>query len=169
MSQSRKRRSRQTHSRSDHARHGEEGFTCVQCRQYVSCDPSVSGVQNRNHCSYCLWSRHVDFRDAGDRLAACREGMQPIGLTTKRSRNKYARDNDGELMLIHRCTGCDKLVINRIAADDSTDALRELFERSLELGPAVLDELAGSGVTALTAQDRALVHRQLFGDGSPSL
>jgi hypothetical protein len=167
MAQSRNRRSHQHRSRSDHARHGEEGFTCLQCGQYVSCDPGVSGVQNRNHCPACLWSRHVDLRDAGDRLAACRAAMRPIGLTTKRSRNKYARGNDGELMIIHRCTGCDKLVINRIAADDSTGALCELFERSLELGPAVVDELAGSGVTALAEQDRALVQRHLFGNGPP--
>ena len=36
-------------------------------------------------------------------------------LTIKRSRNKYAGTRDGELMLIHRCTICAKLAINRIA------------------------------------------------------
>jgi hypothetical protein len=143
----------------------EQSFTCVHCRLPVTCAPSVAGVHNRNHCPLCLWSRHMDWRAAGDRLSSCRAPMEPVGLTTKRSRNKYARERDGELMLVHRCTGCGKPVINRVAADDSADAILELFERSLAAGPDLAAALAAEGVTLLAAEEDELLRRRLFGLG----
>lgn len=128
------------------------------------CAPRIAGVQNRNHCPACLWSRHLDSRAAGDRLSACRAAMQPIGLTTKRSRNKYAQGRDGELMLIHRCTRCATIIINRIAADDSAAALLEVFEESWAGGATVAAELAERGVELLTIHDHDLVRQRLFGE-----
>lgn len=90
--------------------------------------------------------------------------MEPIGLTTKRSRNKYASEYDGELMLIHRCLGCETIVINRIAADDSTAALLEIFDRSHTLPAITKAECDRTGVRLLTAHDRELLRRRLFGD-----
>lgn len=90
--------------------------------------------------------------------------MEPIGLTTKRSKNKYARERDGELMLIHRCTGCAKIVINRIGGDDSSAAILEVFDSSCASGLVLPAELGASDVSILTAADRELVHRRLFGD-----
>jgi hypothetical protein len=90
--------------------------------------------------------------------------MQAIGLTTKRCRNKYAEDCSGELMIIHRCTRCEKPVINRIAADDSAAALFELFAGSSQRSAALQAELADCGVYVLTPADSALVRRRLFGD-----
>lgn len=124
----------------------------------------MAGVQNRNHCPACLWSRHLDGRKAGDRLAGCRAAMEPIGLTTKRSRNKYATERDGELMLIHRCTGCTKIVINRIAADDSAMAILELFEGTLMAGAQFNAALATGDIAPLTEGDRELVQKRLFGN-----
>jgi hypothetical protein len=46
-------------------------FKCGHCHAFVSMEPILSGVQNRNHCPYCLWSRHLDLYEAGDRLSAC--------------------------------------------------------------------------------------------------
>ncbi|KAB8139827.1 RNHCP domain-containing protein [Chloroflexia bacterium SDU3-3] len=138
-------------------------FTCVGCGLPVVCDPLASGVQNRNHCPACLTSRHMDWRTAGDRLSSCRAAMEPVGLTTKRSRNKYARERDGELMLIHRCSGCGKLVINRIAADDSADALLELFARSQQAPPELLALLRDEDLAMLTPDDEDLVRERLFG------
>jgi hypothetical protein len=124
-------------------------------------------VQNRNHCPYCLWSRHLDWREAGDRMSNCRAPMEPVGLTTKWSRNKYASERDGELMIIHWCTGCGKLVINRIAADDGAEDLLALFERSLAPSPGFQHELDLLGVAPLGAGDSALVWRRLFGGVPP--
>ena len=93
-------------------------FTCKNCGRFVTASSMISGVVHRNHCPYCLHSRHVDLFEAGDRLCACKSLMAPVGLTLKRTRDKYARQRGGELMLVHRCTHCGELVINRIAADD---------------------------------------------------
>jgi hypothetical protein len=140
-----------------------QDFTCRHCNMYVTCEPAIAGVQNRNHCPYCLWSRHLDWRVGGDRLAGCRAAMQPVGLTTKHSRNKYAGERDGELMLIHRCTVCAKLVINRIAADDSAPGILALLAASSELGEKSRAELERMGVSALATADSELVRRRLFG------
>jgi hypothetical protein len=131
---------------------------------YVTCQPAIAGVQNRNHCPYCLWSRHLDWRVAGDRLAGCRATMQPVGLTTKHSRNKYAGERDGELMLIHRCTVCAKIAINRIAADDSAPAIFEMFEDSSHSSVPNQADLDDMGVSMLSACDIDLVRRRLFGN-----
>jgi hypothetical protein len=89
--------------------------------------------------------------------------MQPIGLTTKHTRNKYARERDGELMLIHRCTACNVIVINRIAADDSPATLLEIFDASSSAPDTMASELHSKGVAMLLAEDRELVQRRLFG------
>jgi hypothetical protein len=120
-------------------------------------------VQNRNHCPACLWSRHLDWRSAGDRLSVCRAAMQPIGLTTKHSRNKYASERDGELMVVHQCTICAAVIINRVAADDSAAALLEIYEASYTGGASLQAELHNSGVAILTAHDSELVWRRLYG------
>jgi hypothetical protein len=145
----------------------ESGFTCRHCTNYVTCAPEIAGVQNRNHCPYCLWSRHLDGAAAGDRRSACRATMRPVGLTTKRSRNKYARERDGELMIIHQCTVCAKLVLNRIAADDSDSALIDIFEASFAPSPSVAAKLAAAGVVPLAPGERDLVRRRLFGAAPP--
>lgn len=90
--------------------------------------------------------------------------MQPIGLTTKRSRNKYATERDGELMIVHQCSVCETVIINRIAADDSTTSLLTLYERSYAIAAAFQAELAGSGIVVLTAADSELVQRRLLGN-----
>jgi hypothetical protein len=90
--------------------------------------------------------------------------MQPVGLTTKHSHNKYARDRDGELMIVHECSRCRKMAINRIAADDSAGELLGLFERSCEPSAEFLADLSGAGIVLLTALDRALMRRRLLGN-----
>jgi len=134
-------------------------FKCTHCREMVAVDCLLSGVKNRNHCPYCLWSKHLDLYQAGDRLSACKAGMQPVGLALKRSRKKYGPAQGGELMLIHRCTGCGSISVNRIAADDIAERLYEVFINSLsgELTPP-------SGVLPLGATDTHLVRRRLFGE-----
>ena len=165
MSQRHRHKQRYYHqSQHNSTRQSEQLFRCLHCGLDITCNSIISGVQNRNHCPCCLWSRHVDLRVAGDRLSPCRAAMQPVGLTTKQSQNKYARDRDGELMIIHQCTRCEKLAINRIAADDSTDDLLALFERSCAPSSLFFDQLTGSGIILLTDRDRELVQRRLFGN-----
>lgn len=164
MSYSRNQRSQhQTYTRRERSVVDPQGFACRHCTLYVPCDPALAGVQNRNHCPYCLWSRHLDWRTAGDRLAGCRATMQPIGLTIKRSRNKYAGQRDGELMLIHRCTICAKVAINRIAADDCATAIMQIFDSAAQTSAACQADLDRMGVSMLSVGDADLVSERLFG------
>jgi transcription elongation factor Elf1 len=73
----------------------EKGFRCEYCGAYVYTLPMIAGVNNRNHCPFCLWSRHVDYLKPGDRMSACRAAMQPIGLTVKQTHDKYTRVKTG--------------------------------------------------------------------------
>ena len=103
-------------------------FKCGHCHVMVSSAHFLSGVNNRNHCPYCLWSRHVDLSAAGDRLETCLGLMQPVGLTLKITPKKDSSATAGELMLIHQCTGCGKLSINRIAADDDSQTILAVYQ-----------------------------------------
>ncbi|HEY3473991.1 MAG TPA: RNHCP domain-containing protein [Anaerolineales bacterium] len=136
-------------------------FKCAHCHVLVSSAHMLSGVNNRNHCPYCLWSRHLDLFAAGDRLSACKAPMKPVGLTMKLGRNKYRREAGGELMLIHQCTECETLSINRIAADDDSSAILAVFEASLKNEIHRLCER--QGILALRASDSDVLYRQLYG------
>ncbi|MFI5272819.1 MAG: RNHCP domain-containing protein [Ktedonobacterales bacterium] len=88
----------------------DETFTCGRCKRFVGLLPS--GGHHRNHCPYCLYSRHVDEGSSGDRASACKSLMAPIGA--------FQRPN-GEHVLVHRCLGCGFERYNRIGADDDFD------------------------------------------------
>ena len=133
-------------------------FTCGHCGGFVSAMHELSGVNNRNHCPYCLWSRHLDLYSAGDRLSACKAGMQPVGLTMKRGWNKYASSPRGELMLVHECVECGSVSINRIAGDDDPEAILQVFRAS----PGYDRE--DEEIVMLKAEDKQQVEVQLFGN-----
>lgn len=138
-------------------------FKCIYCHHIVSANSFLSGVIHRNHCPYCLHSRHLDLHQAGDRLSACKSPMEPVGLTVKKNSNKYRKDKGGELMLIHRCTGCGSLSINRVAADDDAETILELFASTLRLDIQTRANLEGSGIILLHPADEILVRARLFG------
>ena len=138
-------------------------FVCVHCHNFVSAQAALAGVHHRNHCPYCLSSRHLDLYTAGDRLAACKARMNPIGLTLKRQHKKYARYAQGELMLIHLCEDCERIAINRIAADDDDDAIEAIFHASLQLNGHIRRLLVENGITLLGVAEQTLVQRCLFG------
>lgn len=102
-------------SKPRHRQSPDEVFKCKHCRRLV-CPPS-SGGRHRNHCPYCLYSRHVDDRRPGDRMSDCGSRMEPIG--------HFQRPN-GEYVLVHRCLGCSFERFNRIAADDDFDLVLSL-------------------------------------------
>lgn len=141
----------------------KDEFKCTNCGSMVSLNREVSGVNNRNHCPYCLWSRHLDQRKAGDRLATCHSRMEPVGLTVKHTLKRYQAEKQGELMLIHRCAACGKLSINRIAGDDNTIMLNDLFLRSQYMPTQLTEQLKARGILPLGARDFTLVQSQLFG------
>ena len=83
-------------------------FSCEHCGVEVSLD--APGTTHRNHCPSCLWSRHLDRNVPGDRKADCAGGMEPIAVTVR---------GEGRWVLIHRCTNCGRLRLNKTAGDDN--------------------------------------------------
>lgn len=138
-------------------------FRCAHCHNLVSAAHVLSGVNNRNHCPYCLWSCHLDLFAAGDRLSACKGQMKPIGLTMKKNRNKYRLDSGGELMLIHECGECGSLSINRIAADDDPESIMEIFTDSLSADHQLRIRCEDNEIILLNLDDADLVLAQLYG------
>ena len=139
-------------------------FKCGHCLQIVSSAHTHSGVNHRNHCPYCLWSCHLDLFESGDRLSACKGQMKPIGLTMKKSRNKYRLGSGGELMLIHLCKDCGSLSINRLASDDDPDSVIQAFYASESLSPQVRVECESQGIEILNDPETA--YRQLYGQSA---
>lgn len=138
-------------------------FICSHCGRKVFYDRSI-GTKHRNHCPYCLWSKHVDLDESGDRKSACQGKMEPIGLTFKQKGiNKYGEAKQGELMLIHKCFKCDKISINRLAADDNSQVILEVFEKSKQLNSEKINGLIQEGINILTEQDKQEIETQLFG------
>ena len=138
-------------------------FRCGHCHNLVSAAHLLSGVNNRNHCPYCLWSCHLDLFSAGDRLSACKGQMKPIGLTMKKGRNKYRLGERGELMLVHECAECRTLSINRIAADDDSENILNIFQDSFLYGHQMRQSCEGQGIVMLEAEATEMVYKQLYG------
>ena len=76
-----------------------------------------SGGRHRNHCPFCLYSRHVDGSRPGDRASTCGGSMAPVGAFTRPR---------GEHVILHRCDACGQERHNRIAADDNFSLVLQL-------------------------------------------
>jgi RNHCP domain-containing protein len=111
-------------------RSSRDSFRCRHCRLDVPM--AVPGTRDRNHCPSCLWSRHLDADAPGDRAASCAGSMEPIAVSV---------GDDGEWALVHRCTTCAAVSVNRIAGDDNAFALMRLAARPLAQPPFPLDAL----------------------------
>jgi hypothetical protein len=138
-------------------------FKCIHCHNFVSAGSMLSGVNHRNHCPYCLWSRHMDLINAGDRMSACKAPMEPIGLTMKRVTKKYPSASGGELMLIHLCSECERISVNRIAADDDPEGILDVFNASSVYPAGFWDSLQDRGISPLGYESIEKVYQQLFG------
>ena len=90
-------------------------FICKHCGENVSLE--APGTRNRNHCPFCLYSRHVDVV-RGDRRSECKGMMKPVGAVRK---------NDGEMFIVHQCQGCGFVSKNRIAGDDDEEIVLSLL------------------------------------------
>ena len=139
------------------------GFVCLHCQKQVPAKRTM-GTMHRNHCPFCLWSRHVDWKVAGDRSAACGEPMEPLGLTLKHEGvDKYGKKRVGELMLVHRCHGCGDYSINRLAADDKAEDVIKIFENSLKLSNEDKKIILEQRFILLEEKDRQEIMIQLYG------
>ena len=91
--------------------------------------------------------------------------MQPIGLTLKCGKvNRYAKENSGEIMLVHYCLSCGKISCNRIAGDDNAYAIIDLLNTGSENEPAIMQAILAQNIRLLTPSDEIMVRRALFGN-----
>lgn len=100
--------------------HRNETFTCEACARIVP--PAPSGC--RNHCPYCLTSKHVDVFP-GDRENPCGSLMDAVG---------YELNAKKGLVLTFRCRRCAALTRNRASregeAPDDYDKILALSRRN---------------------------------------
>ncbi|WP_078393480.1 RNHCP domain-containing protein [Shouchella patagoniensis] len=80
------------------------GFSCINCNESVL--PLTNG-SHRNHCPFCLYSKHVDEMP-GDRSSKCLGLMKPIDLIYHTKKG---------YRLLHQCLSCYNIQRNRIARD----------------------------------------------------
>lgn len=137
-------------------------FICSHCGKDIPVDFGI-GTKNRNHCPKCLYSLHVDDKVSGDRNANCSGEMAPIGISFKKEgADKYGKEKQGEIMLIHKCIKCNKISINRIAGDDDPDQILKVYNESKE-NIDLSNELKKESITLLDNEAEPEIKRQLLG------
>ena len=91
--------------------HLDEGFICENCQKEVT----PLGYTSRDHCPYCLYSKHVDI-NPGYRQNNCKGLLKPIQLEKFKDTFK----------IIYKCQKCKKNHKNIIAKDDNMTKIIEL-------------------------------------------
>lgn len=79
-----------------------ENFVCQVCGY------KVSGDGYTNHCSECLWSKHVDI-EPGDRKSDCGGLMEPVSIEKK----------GREYIILHKCKKCGLEKRNKAQKNDN--------------------------------------------------
>ena len=90
----------------------KEDFVCENCGE------NVKGTGYTNHCTKCLWSKHVDI-NPGDRLEACGGMMKPIDL--------YKEGKDW--VLSHKCERCGFKRRQKVVKEDDFDEVIQLEQK----------------------------------------
>lgn len=132
-------------------------FICAHCKKEVTTSGNI-GTHQRNHCPYCLYSKHVDVAK-GDRKSSCHGVMMPVGLTFKHE----GEGRVGELMVVHQCERCGNISINRLAGDDDIVEVMQTFERTLALTVEARKVIEESGIDLVREKDKKEIRTQLFG------
>jgi predicted RNA-binding Zn-ribbon protein involved in translation (DUF1610 family) len=86
--------------------HNNDAFACEACGAQVP--PRKGGC--RNHCPYCLVSKHVDVFP-GDRANPCQGLMDAVG---------YETDGKKGLVLLFKCRRCGEATRTVAAHEDQT-------------------------------------------------
>lgn len=87
----------------------DNSFICDNCKKEVS----KLGYSSRNHCPYCLHSKHVDI-NPGDRAEECQGLMEPIKVEIS-SKKGY--------VIVFRCKKCGAIRRCKAATDDDINLL----------------------------------------------
>lgn len=90
----------------------DEEFICENCGKKVE----KLRYSSRNHCNYCLHSKHVD-QNPGDRQEECHGILEPIDIQI---------DSKKGYVIIYKCKKCGKIRKNKSAKDDNIDLIIKL-------------------------------------------
>lgn len=93
----------------------DEEFICENCKKEVS----PLNYTARDHCPYCLYSKHVDIMP-GDRKNSCCGLLKPIGI--EKFKDTYK--------ILYKCQRCQEEHKNIMAKDDNMDLIIELSKVS---------------------------------------
>lgn len=91
----------------------KEDFICQNCGH------KNIGNGYTNHCSICLYSKHVDI-NPGDRKETCGGLMKPI-LVFQKGKNIY---------LTHQCLVCGKQKNNQLSPNDSFENVLNIIKKN---------------------------------------
>ena len=94
----------------------DESFICENCGKEIK----KLGYTARDHCPYCLYSKHVDI-SPGDRQNNCKGLMEPIGI--EKYKNTYK--------IIYKCSKCHNIHKNIIAQDDDYDIIIKISSQTI--------------------------------------
>lgn len=90
----------------------DEEFICENCGKKVE----KLGYTSRDHCPYCLYSKHVDVLP-GDRANDCNGKLRPIQVEISPKKG---------YVIIYKCEKCGKIHKNKAAEDDNMDLIIKL-------------------------------------------
>ncbi len=93
----------------------DEEFVCENCGRKVK----KLGYSCRNHCPYCLYSKHVD-KSPGDREESCHGMLKPIDVELN-SKKGY--------MIVFKCEKCGAIRKNKVAEDDNMELVYKIVEK----------------------------------------
>ena len=89
----------------------DEEFICENCNKKIS----KLNYTSRDHCPYCLYSKHVDI-NPGDRANNCKGLLKPIGV--EKFKDTYK--------IIYKCIKCGETHKNIVATDDDFNEIINL-------------------------------------------
>lgn len=92
----------------------DEDFICEYCGMKVS----PLNYTSRDHCNYCICSKHVDI-NPGDRQNTCKGKLEPIGIEKFKSTYK----------IIYKCLKCGTIHKNIMAIDDDMSKIIEISKK----------------------------------------
>lgn len=93
----------------------DEEFICENCGKKVG----KLGYSCRNHCPYCLYSKHVD-KNPGDREEDCHGMLEPIDIEIN-SKKGY--------VIVFKCIKCGAIRKNKVAEDDNMELIYKIMEK----------------------------------------
>ena len=91
----------------------DDEFICENCHQKVS----KLNYTSRDHCPYCLYSKHVDI-NPGDRENTCLGLLKPIDIEKYKDTYK----------IIYKCEKCHQIHKNVMANDDNYDEILNIMK-----------------------------------------